>query len=148
MALPKIGPEEAAQKWARRLSGATEDIRAGIARVTEAPGAKAAAKAAKWEQGVMGARDKWKRNVGRVSLEEWRQKATDVGVARVAQGAQANVDKYSRVAAELFPHISAGQQAVARMPDTTLEERIQRSIAMQRHMAGFRRGGSAAGGGV
>lgn len=146
--MPKLSPEEGAAKWSRRLAGATEDIRAGIERVTEAPGMKAAAKRQKWQQELARSGDKWERNVRSVSLEQWRDKAINVGVARVAQGAQANVDKYARVAGELYPHIAAGQRAVASMPDTSIEERINKSVAFMRHMSSFRRSGSGSGGGA
>lgn len=139
--MPKLTGQEGADKWAQRLSGATEDIRRGIARVTEAPGQKAAAKRAKWEAGLNRSKDKWQRNVAAVSLEQWREKASTVGVSRVSEGAQANKDKYARVAAELYPHIESGQRAVANMPDSSLEERIAKSAAFQRHMAQFRRTG-------
>lgn len=147
--MPKMSPQEGADKWATRLSGATEDIRRGIARVTEAPGAKAAAKRAKWEASLNRAKDKWARNTAAVGLEEWRQKASTIGVERVAAGAQANKDKYAKVAADLYPYIEAGQRAVANMPDGTVEERIAKSAAFLRHMAQFRRsGGTGFGGGA
>jgi len=145
--MPKLSGQEGADKWATRLAGATEDIRRGIARVTEAPGQRAAAKRAKWEAGINRSKDKWQRNVAAVGLEEWRQKASTVGVSRVAEGAQANKDKYAKVAGELYPHIEAGQRAVANMPDSTLEERIAKSAAFQRHMAQFRRSGAGSFGG-
>lgn len=139
--MPKLSPQEGADKWATRLAGSTEDIRRGIARVTEAPGARAAAKRAKWEAGLNRSKDKWQRNVAAVGLEEWRNKASTVGVSRVAEGAQANKDKYAKVAGELYSHIDSGLAAIRNMPDSSLEERIAKSAAFQRHMANFRRSG-------
>jgi len=39
--MPKLTPAEYAEKHARRLKASTEDIRKGVAKVTEAPTAKA-----------------------------------------------------------------------------------------------------------
>ena len=139
--MARVSPAEAAEKWARRLSGATEDIRAGIERVTEAPGRAAAAKRAKWEAGIQASRDKWERNVAAVSLEDWKRKAIEVGVPRVAQGAQQNVDKVQVFMEEFIPHLDRGVERVKSMPDTTPEDRINRAVAMMRHNATFKRGG-------
>lgn len=141
--MPKISPEEAASKWSRRLQGATEDIRAGIERVTESPGVAAARKRQKWEAGIQASRDKWERNTRNVTLEDWKSKAIEVGVPRVAAGAAANEDKMAKFAAEFYPHLERGQQQVRQMPDTTPEDRINRAVAMMRHNAKFRRGGSS-----
>ncbi len=138
--MAKVSAAQAAEKWARRLSGATDDIRAGIERVTTAPGAQAARKRQKWEQGVRESGDKWERNVGRVTLDEWKRKALDVGLPRVAQGAQANVDKTEAFFEEFLPHLDRGVAQIAQMPDTTIEDRINRSVAMMRHNAQFQRG--------
>ena len=41
--MARVNAQEYAEKWKRRLSGATEDVRRGIERTTVAPGAAAAA---------------------------------------------------------------------------------------------------------
>lgn len=142
--MARITAAEAAEKWARRLSGATDDIRRGIEAVDTAPGAAAARKRGKWEQGVRDSGDKWERNVKRVTLEEWKRKALDVGLPRVASGAAANVDKTQDFFEEFIPHLDRGVAAIGSMPDATLEDRINRSVAMMRHNAGFKRGAGSA----
>jgi hypothetical protein len=138
-------PQEIAAKWATRLSGSTQEITAGIDRVTEAPGRKAAAKAGKWHAAVTQAKDKYQRNVGRVSLEDWRQAFKTVGVPRIAQGAQQKQGKVASYMAEVAPHIDAGLARLASMDDSTFEARVQRSVAWQNHMHQFKR---SAGGGA
>lgn len=138
--MAKVNPSQAADKWSRRLSGATEDIRAGIERVQSAPGQAAARKRQKWETSVRDAGEKWQRNVSRVSLEDWKRKALEVGLPRVAQGAQANVDKTQAFFEEFLPHLDRGVASIEQMPDNTIEDRINRSVAMMRHNAGFKRG--------
>lgn len=138
----RLSPSDATQKWVNNLSGATANIQAGIDRVTEAPGQKAAAKQQKWIQAVQASQDKWKRNVAAVSLEQWKSLFKTVGVPRIAQGAQAKQSKYTNFANQFFPHLEQGVAKINSMPDTTFEERINRSVAMMRHNHTFQRSGS------
>lgn len=139
--MPKLSPQEATQKWVTRTSAATADVQRGIERVTEAPGRKAAAKVEKYRTGVTGAVDKWARNTGRVSLEEWKQAAIGVGVQRIASGVQAKQGKMERFATEFYPHLEAGQRKVDAMPDNDINARVQRAVAMMLHNAEFKRRG-------
>jgi len=137
--VPKLSPGEATAKWVARTSAATADVQRGIERVTEAPGRKAASKVEKYRTGVTQAVDKWQRNTGRVSLEEWKAAAINVGVQRIASGVQAKQGKMEAFAQEFYPHLEAGQRKVASMPDTDINSRIQRAVAMMLHNAEFRR---------
>lgn len=134
-------PNSVAAKWASRTASASSEYQAGIQRVTTAPGQAAAAKFEKYRQGVIDNAEKWRRNVASVQLEEWRQRAVSIGASRFAAGAQASQDKFSRFAAEFFPHLEAGLNRVRAMPDTTLEQRLERARAMALHNAQFRRRG-------
>lgn len=133
-------PEAARQKWVNRLSAATAEIQAGVDRVTQSPGAAAVNKRAKWRQNVQNSEEKWARNTGAVTVDEWKTSMKDVGVPRIAQGAQAKQAKYEKFAREFFPHLERGVAAIERMPDTSFEERVQRSVAMMRHNREFKRG--------
>ena len=133
-------PADATSKWVANLSGSTERIKAGVQRVTQSPGQKAAAQSQKWLQRVTASQDKWKQRVGSVSLSDWQQSMIDVGVPRVAQGAQAKQNKFQAFAAEFFPYLAQGVQRIDAMPSTTLEDNINRAVAMIRHNAGFKRG--------
>jgi hypothetical protein len=72
---------------------------------------------------------------------------TNVGVPRVAQGAQAKQSKYTAFAQEFFPYLATGVQRIDAMPSTTLEDNINRAVAMIRHNAGFKRGSASRSGG-
>lgn len=123
-------------KWLRNIQGATPDIQAGIQRVTQAPGQAAAAQAAAWQQNTIAAADKWKRNVGAVTLDSWKTAATN-GVGRIAQGAQAKQDKMGDHMANFIPHLEAGQRKLAAMPRGTFEQNIARMVEMARHNASY-----------
>ncbi len=134
-------PESITGKWVRNLSAATTAIQEGVQRVQTAPGQAAAAQEERWAQRLMQSREKWRRRVAAVSLEEWRQAMVQVGLPRVAQGAQAKQNKMRSFMAEFLPHLERGLAQIERMPAVTLEDGINRAVAMIRHNASFRRGG-------
>lgn len=137
-------PGTVAQHWAERLGGSTDKIRQGVQRVTQAPGAKAAASANLWLARTQASVDKYRRNVGRVSLADWQQAMEQKGLARVASGASAAVPKMTQFLTEFLPYVDSGAQQVRSMPKGGIEQSIARAAAMIRHNANFRRGGGAA----
>jgi hypothetical protein len=141
--MTRVSPQAGSDKWKTRLSAATQDITNGVNNVTQAPGLAAAAKRDKWLQGVNAAADKWKRNVAAVSLQQWQQMMTSVGVPRIAQGAQAKQSKYTDFASQFYPFLDQQVAKIKAMPDTQLEDRIQRAVAMMRANATFQRSPSA-----
>jgi len=142
MAGVRMSAADAQAKWQQRTAAATQDMAAGIHRVTEAPGQKAAAKSQKWLAAVTAAEPKFRRNVARVTLEQWKKAALELGVPRVAQGVQQKGYKWGEFAAEFFPYLDQGIQRVQAMPDTDFEARIARMVAMVRHSHGFQRSGA------
>jgi hypothetical protein len=137
----RVSPSDGAKKWARNLGQATSDIQAGIARVTQAPGQKAAQASGKWLNRVTQAETKFKANVGRVTLSDWQAAAT-AGVQRVAQGANAKVGKMESFASDFYAHLDRGAAAINAMPTTTLEDGIAKASAQMRHNANFKRSGT------
>ena len=131
-------PQSIQEKWLRNITQATPDVKAGIARVTQAPGQAAAAQATVWQNNTIAAADKWKTNVGSVSLSSWQQSAT-AGVDRIAQGAAAKQDKMGRHLASFIPHLERGMAQVNAMPSGNLEQNLARMVAMARHNASYRR---------
>lgn len=136
--MTRVTPAEAQAKWVSRLSGATSDITAGIAKVQTAPGQKAAQSYQKYQNNVQASFAKWKTNVAAVPLSSWQKAATD-GVQRVAQGAQAKQAKYGDFAAQFFPVLDSNVAKVQSMPNATFEDRVQRAVTMMRLNAGFKR---------
>ena len=139
--MPKLTPEQFQEKHARRLKGATEDMRAGADRVTVAPTELAAKKIDKMKANIIKAIDSGKveRGLKRVSLEDWRTKYKEVGVDRVAAGIDASKDKVIAFASELLPFEDALQTSVKKMADLTIEDSVARSAAWIRGMSKFQR---------
>lgn len=134
-------PRTVAEKWARKLAGATEDIRVGIEAVTEAPSQKAIQKKEKMKQRIIQAIDsgKWERGLSKVTLEEWKDAFINKGLTRIGTGAEQGRRKMEDFMAQLIPYVENLKTQVNRMPDTTLDQRIQKMIAWVQGMAKFQR---------
>ena len=139
--MAKLTPREAQEKHARRLKGATEDIRRGVQKVTEAPGVKAAAKEEKMRANLLAALDsgKWKSRVAAVPLEEWKDKMLNKGVGRIAAGVDEAAGDIENFFGELFEHQDGLSRQLENMPDLTLEDNINRMTQYVRGMAEFKR---------
>jgi hypothetical protein len=118
-----------------------EDIRKGVQKVNEAPTAKAAEKRDKWIAELQRAAQegRWEAGLRSVSLEEWKNAMLSKGLARIPDGARTAQAKYAQVAESLYRYIEEGQRRIQSMPDTTLEQRIQRMVEFIRHMAQFKK---------
>lgn len=137
--MARVTPQEAAEKWARRISQSTEDVRRGIERVTEAPGAKAAQNQQGYVRGVQDASERWARKTGAVSLSEWKDAALNKGVGRIADGARQAQGKMSRVMQELLPAVDEAANAARAIPkDGTIESSIARASEFMRRMRTFK----------
>jgi len=140
--MPKLTPQQAADKHAQRLKGSVELMRNGIDNVTVAPGVQAAAKSDKMRQNLIESIDsgKWARNVAAVPLAEWKDRMKNIGIPRIPAGIDAANTKMVGFYTELFAHQEGLQQQVAAMPDLTLDDNIQRMISWVRGMSNFDRG--------
>lgn len=126
-----------ANLWASRLAASTTEISAGVDRVTEAPGAKAAQNADVWLARTTAARAKWIRNTSAVTLSQWQTAMKSKGVPRVGPGAQAAIPKMTQFMTQWLPYAEQGAATVRNMPNATLEDGIARATAMIRHNAQF-----------
>lgn len=137
--MARVTPEQATAKWVQRLGQSTQQITDGVNRVTVAPGSKAAAAKVLWAQRVAAAQDKWAARVGAVSLQSWQQSMINVGIPRVASGAQAKQGKVQDFMSQFLPHLDAGVAKVKSMPKGDINASIARAVAMIQHNASFKR---------
>jgi len=139
--MAKLTAAEFQEKHARRLKAAVEDVRKGIDRVTENPCEKAAAKQDKMLTNLTAAvsSGKWAAGLKRVSLEDWKKNARDIGVNRIAAGIDGAKTKVIAFAEQLLPHIDREKAKIASMPDVTLDDNINRMTSFVRGMAAFKR---------
>lgn len=135
--MAKVNAQQLADKWGRRLKGASQDIREGINRVTVAPGVAAAKKADKMLAGIQAsiADGTWQRAVAGVTLDDWKSKAINKGIGRIAAGVDAAMPKMEMRAEQLLNAIDRVNAKVQAMPDNTLDDRINRMVEFTRGMA-------------
>lgn len=131
--------DDVAKKWAERTSAATQAVRDGVSRVTEAPGVKAAAAADKYLAKVQANVDKFKRNSARVSVDSWKQAMLTIGVDRIATGVQAKQGKFSSFMTDFLAHLDRGKATIDAMPTGTIEQGIAKAAAQIRYNATFKR---------
>ena len=134
--MARVTAEEYAEKWGRRLKGATEDIRRGVDRVAEAPGIAAARQADLMLQKLTESitSGKWANQVAGVSLEEWKTAIKDKGIARIAAGVDAATPKQREMAQRLLAAVDESVAIVNRTPRGSLEDNIQRMTTFAREM--------------
>jgi hypothetical protein len=102
--------------------------------VTESPTAKAASNPQKFLMGVQAAvqSGKWQAGLNAVSLQDWKTAMIQKGVGRVAQGTQAALPKMQAFMARFYPILQQNMEQVNAMPNNTLEDRINKMVAMAR----------------
>jgi hypothetical protein len=128
-------------KLVTRTKNATGDYSRGIDRVTEAPGAKAAAKKEKMRQGINAAIDsgRWERNVASVSLGDWKNAAKNKGAQRISAGLDEAKSKMVSTFQAILDHQDAILAKLENMPDLTPEQREERALFVMREMRKFRK---------
>lgn len=139
--MAKSTPQQAASKWANRLSSSTDIIQQGIMNVQTAPGQKAAAKTAKMRANLLASIDsgKWAQRVGSVTLQDWQQATIQKGLPRIGQGATAAQGKMGDFLGQLFSYQDAGLAKINSMPDTTASDNQAKMVAWFQYMSNFKR---------
>lgn len=136
----RSNPAAATAKWVQNLSAATERMTTGAQGVTKAPGQAAAAAADKWLARVTASKVKFATNVAAVSLQDWQNSYINIGIPRVAQGAQAKQAKVNTFMSQFLPYLQRGVSVIDQMPSVTLEDGIARATHMIRYNAKFKKG--------
>lgn len=139
--MARLTAKEAQEKHARRLKAASEDMRKGIDRVTDAPGAKAAAKVEKMRTNLLKSIDDgtWQKRVADYPLANWKKDMKEKGIPRVAAGIDGASEKVEKFFGQLFEHQDRLQAEQENMPDMTLDDNINKMVAWVRGMSDFKR---------
>ncbi len=137
----KLSPDQYVAKHAQRTKAAVPDYTSGVQNVTASPTAAAAAKQQKMVANLTEAVNsgKWKAGLQRVSLEDWKSAAINKGAGRIAAGIDGAAPKVLGFAQQLLPFEASLQESVAKMPDLTLEDSVNRASTWIRGMSKFQR---------
>ena len=138
--MSKLTPEQYADKQARNLKNSIPDVRAGIERVSSAPGQAAARAQQRMKDNLNKSIDdgRWARKVSGVTLEEWKQSALNKGVDRIASGIDQAHDKQVQMAGRLLAAVDAEAAKSNAMPKGTLQDSIARMTTFVTGMAGYK----------
>jgi len=90
--------EEAKRRWEQITSGKAGEYARGIETTTKNWQANTLAAVGAYEQGVQQAvaNKSFEKGVKRITNEDWKAKAMDLGQRRFADGIRANVDKWAK----------------------------------------------------
>lgn len=133
-------PDVIAANWASKLAASTQKITDGVNSVTVAPGQAAARQADVWLANLQASQAKWKARVSSVSLADWQNMMITKGVPRIASGATAAQPKFQAFMTQFLPYVQAGRNSLPARG--TLDQNINRAVAMMRHNAAFKRSGA------
>ena len=139
--MPRVTPEEGARKLIERARAAAPHIADQVRKVTVAPTEAAAGKLDKMRTNFLKALEEGKveRGLRRVSLSDWQNAMINKGVPRISQGLEQAESKIIEFNRQFYPFLERVQDEVAGMPDTTLEDNIQRAVHNIRRISEFKR---------
>lgn len=135
--MARVNAQEWLAKWGQNLNSAGSYIKAGVNKVSVAPGVAAAAAQDRMLAGIQEAVTSglWARRVAGVSLADWQSAMINKGIAHISQGvAQAQKTKVSEIQA-LLSAIDSVQSTVNSMPKGGLENNVARAVAWMREMS-------------
>lgn len=135
--MPKLTPQEIAQKWKSRTQSASPDYIKGVQAVSVNPAQKAIqAKdkmVANFQQAMADGR--FEAGLSEVTLQSWQQKTINKGATRIAAGVQEAEPRMQQFLAGFLPAQAAITAGTDQMASTTLEDRIQRAVNQMRQTA-------------
>ena len=129
----KIDAATFTKRWGQGIMGASQKIEDGVNAVTEAPGAKAAKQADLWLSNVQKSKNKWAKNVAKVSLSDWKRSMIEKGVPALQNAIPLAEGKVQAAAQKLIPAINAGVDSLPPR-GTTIEANMQRALHMAKHL--------------
>ena len=119
-----LSSTQVAAKWARNTSAAGEALKAGVQNVTVSPTATAALHLDRYQAGVIQAvsSGKMAARLNAVTLQDWQNAMLTKGAARIPQGVQAAVGKFTSFMDKWLPYEAAMKARLASMPKGGLAE--------------------------
>jgi hypothetical protein len=117
-------------KWLTNYQSSGPAMTAGANAVQTAPGQLAANQKAYWLMKVTASADKWAARVSAVTLPQWRDAYTTLGITRGQAGAQAKQGNYTAFMAQYLQFLPGAVAQVNGMPKGNIQQSIARAAAM------------------
>lgn len=134
--MAKKDPLKVKEKWKRKLKAATEDIRAGVEAVDVAPSKKAIEQKELLKKKLIEAIDSgiWEKQLGKVTLEDWKKAVLETGIPRIASGVEKADKKMEDFFKWLIDAVEAAKAEIKTKKDGTIESSIARASEFMRAM--------------
>lgn len=132
---------QVAKKWGTNLANATPQMQSGAQGVTVSPTSLAAANPQGYLMGVQQAvsSGKWAAALMKVTTSQWQSAYINKGIPRVQQAAATDQPVVQAAFGPLLDYVyNARDQVNASMPRGTLQQNIQRSMAMITAMSQYK----------
>lgn len=136
--MPLPTPVKATDKWKTGVTNAGTSWLAGMDAITDNPMTKAADKKDVWLARIQAAAEKWERNLRAVNFTQWKSQIKAMGSANYTAGVKKGEPKYLAFATKFFPYLESGIRTIQGMPNSTLQERINRAITMMQYLAQYK----------
>jgi hypothetical protein len=126
-------PTQISEKYQRGVSSAGQDYAAGVQNPSRSWSQATQQGAKRWQAGIQQAiaQGSFQKGVQAAGDQKWQAAAAGRGVANYANAATYAGQAYAQQAAKIMAAAAAAQNAVASLPNDTLQARIQRSAAAQ-----------------
>lgn len=136
-----ITPAQAAAKLGAGIRNGQQAYQNGVNAVTQNPASKAISRRSKWVQAMANpeVHDRWQAGLEKVTLQDWKNAAANVGAQRFSQSADKAQSNYQTFANDFFPFLENVKSQLDAMPDVTQEERIQKAVAAMRMIGAYNR---------
>lgn len=128
--MPKLSPQQAGEKLARKIQAAGTDYQNGVNAVSVNPAQLAMAANDKWVAGIQDAiqNDRFRKGLSTVTLQDWKDATLTVGVQRFTSSGAKAQKNYTKFAQEFFPYLDTVQNEIDAMPNLTFQDSINRMI--------------------
>lgn len=134
----KATPTTATAKWLSNLTAAQTSMKNGAMALQQSPGLLASQAADKWLARVTASKAKFAQNTANVTLQQWQNAYTGVGISRAIQGAQAKQSNVTAFQTQFLPFLQQGVSKIDAMPKNTLQDGVARAVAMINYNATFK----------
>lgn len=136
----RVDAAQGAANWNSGFGSSGAKYQSGVQNVTVAPNALAAKALPRYIASVTSkaVQDKYVAKNNAVTLQSWQNSTITYGVPNLSRGAAKGQPKYEVFAAKFYPFLSQNLQTISAMPNVTLQDRIQRAVAMMTANATFK----------
>ena len=138
--MARVTPQQAAEKWSNRLSGASQDYTNGINNTTVDPAQLAIAQkdvaARNYQAAITSGR--WAAKLSQVTPAAWKQAAITPGAPRRADGAAAAKPRMQTFFGNFLPQLDQITAQTRSMPSGSLDQNIARATAQMRAVAALK----------